>query len=77
MIGYFMFLLTQTVNRQVYTIISSQIRSDPNNDITYLTLTKDNFDIAFNTQIIGNVIPEDKANEYFSANLYITSMDLT
>ena len=75
MICYFMLLLSQTVSRQVYTIISSQIRSDPNKDVTYLTLTKDNFDIAFSTQILDSIIPDEKANEYFSANLYLTSMD--
>lgn len=46
MIGYFSYLLYQTINGQEFSVVTTVMRNDVNTDTSDLLLTKDNFDVA-------------------------------
>lgn len=68
--------MIQTVNREKYTLVTTQVRRDLNLDNSTLTLTRENFDIAFipffQTPVPGVSI--DTIEEYFSVKIGFASL---
>jgi hypothetical protein len=63
---YSIIIFKETVNREVYTVTSSIIKQDLFFENTTLTLTKENFDIAYMATGIKNKTVMNNIQEYVS-----------
>jgi hypothetical protein len=63
---YSIIIFKETVNREVFTVTSSIVKKDLFFENTTLTLTKDNFDIAYMASGIKNKTVMENIQEYVS-----------
>jgi hypothetical protein len=66
MLIYSIIIFKETVKREVYTVTSSTTKRDLFFENTTLSLTKDNFDIAYMLSGIKNKTVMDNIQEYLS-----------